>query len=112
MLAELHPKEKLGEVIKPTLRYIQHPAHLVKTYDRSNLRPDLLAGLTVAVILLPQGIAFALIAELPPQMGLYAAIIGAIFGGLWGSSNQMHTGPANAISLLVFSTLSGFYAVS
>ncbi len=61
--------------------------------------------------MLPQAIAFAIIAELPPQMGLYAAIIGAIFGGLWGSSNQMHTGPANAISLLIFSTLSGLYAV-
>lgn len=111
MIAELGPKLKLGEIVKPTLRYIQHPAQMIRTYDRSNLRPDLLAGLTVAVILLPQGIAFALIAELPPQMGLYAAIIGAIFGGLWGSSNQMHTGPANAISLLVFSTLSGLYAV-
>ncbi len=111
MLAELSPKINFGEIIKPTLRYIQHPVDLIKSYDRANLRPDLIAGLTVAVILLPQGIAFALIAELPPQMGLYAAIIGAIFGGLWGSSAQMHTGPANAISLLVFSTLSGLYAV-
>jgi SulP family sulfate permease len=111
MLAELDLKLKFGEIVKPTFRYIKHPADMIRTYDRDNLRPDLLAGLTVAVILLPQGIAFALIAELPPQMGLYAAIIGAIFGGLWGSSNQMHTGPANAISLLVFSTLSGLYAV-
>jgi SulP family sulfate permease len=111
MLAELHPKKNFSEVVKPTLRYIQHPADLIRTYDRSNLRPDLFAGLTVAVILLPQSIAFALIAELPPQMGLYSAIVGAIFGGLWGSSNEMHTGPANAISLLIFSTLSGLYAV-
>lgn len=111
MLAELNPKAKAGEIIQPALQYVQHPADLIRNYDRDNLRPDLIAGLTVAVILLPQGIAFALIAELPPQMGLYAAIIGAIFGGLWGSSNQMHTGPANAISLLVFSTLSGLYAV-
>jgi len=111
MLAELDLKLRFEEIIKPTFRYIKHPADMIRTYDRNNLRPDLLAGLTVAVILLPQGIAFALIAELPPQMGLYTAIIGAIFGGLWGSSNQMHTGPANAISLLVFSTLSGLYAV-
>jgi SulP family sulfate permease len=40
------------------------------------------AGLTVAVILLPQAIAFAIIAELPPEMGLYAAIVGAIVGAL------------------------------
>ncbi|MBE2221168.1 MAG: sulfate permease [Anaerolineae bacterium] len=111
MLAELSPKLNIGVLLKPTLQYIQHPVDIIRSYDRSNLRPDLIAGLTVAVILLPQGIAFALIAELPPQMGLYAAIIGAIFGGLWGSSNQMHTGPANAISLLVYSTLSGLYAV-
>ena len=65
-----------------------------------------MAGLTVAVILLPQAIAFALIAELPPQMGLYAAVIGGIVGALWGSSNQIHNGPTNAISLLVLSTLS------
>ncbi|MFQ5343789.1 MAG: SulP family inorganic anion transporter, partial [Anaerolineae bacterium] len=45
------------------------------------------------------------IAELPPQMGLYAAIVGAIVAALWGSSNQAHTGPANAISLLVLSVL-------
>ena len=85
--------------------YFQNPVRLFRTYDRANLRPDLLAGLTVAVILLPQAIAFAIIAELPPQMGLYAAIVGAIVGGLWGSSNQAHTGPTNAISLLVVSVL-------
>jgi SulP family sulfate permease len=57
------------------------------------------------VVLLPQAIAFALIAELPPQVGLYTAIVGGIIAALWGSSNQIHTGPANAISLLVLSSL-------
>lgn len=85
--------------------YFQNPVRLFRTYNRANLQPDLIAGLTVAVILLPQAIAFAIIAELPPQMGLYAAIIGAIVGGLWGSSHQAHTGPTNAISLLVVSVL-------
>jgi SulP family sulfate permease len=64
-----------------------------------------MAGLTVAVILLPQAIAFSLIADLPPQMGIYTAVIAAIISGLWGSSHQTHTGPANAISLLVLSIL-------
>jgi len=86
-------------------KYLLHPVQFVKTYDRTNMRPDIVAGLTVAVILLPQAIAFALIAELPPEMGLYAAIVGAIIGALWGSSNQIHTGPTNAISLLVLSSL-------
>jgi SulP family sulfate permease len=81
------------------------PVRLFEGYQRENLRPDLIAGLTVAVILLPQAIAFALIAELPPQMGLFTAIVGAAVGALWGSSNQSHTGPTNAISLLVLSVL-------
>lgn len=59
----------------------------------------------MAVILLPQAIAFALVAELPPEMGLYTAIVAAVVGALWGSSHQIHTGPTNAISLLVLSTL-------
>ena len=58
--------------------YFLQPLRLFQTYERRNLRSELIAGLTVAVILLPQAIAFALIAELPPQMGLYAAIIGAV----------------------------------
>jgi SulP family sulfate permease len=92
------------------LAHIPHfflePVRLFKTYDvRGNLRPDLIAGLTVAVILLPQAIAFALIAELPPEMGLYAAVVAAVVGALWGSSNQVHSGPTNAISLLVLSVL-------
>ncbi len=85
--------------------YFARPVRLFQTYDRANLRPDLIAGLTVAVILLPQAIAFALIVELPPQMGLFAAIVGAVVGALWGSSRQLHTGPTNAISLLVLSVL-------
>lgn len=85
--------------------YFSKPVRFFKTYDRNNFRPDFMAGLTVAVILLPQAIAFALIAELPPAMGLYAAIVGAVIGALWGSSNQLHTGPTNAISLLVLSAL-------
>ncbi len=96
--------------IKTTLgsigRYLSEPYFMVRGYDRGHFRPDLVAGLTVAVILLPQAIAFAIIAELPPEMGLYAAIIGGIAGALWGSSNQIHNGPTNAISLLVLSTLS------
>jgi SulP family sulfate permease len=85
--------------------YFLQPLRLFQTYERRNLQPDLMAGLTVAVILLPQAIAFAIIAELPPEMGLYTAIVGAVVGALWGSSNQIHTGPTNAISLLVLSVL-------
>ncbi|MGC9333584.1 MAG: SulP family inorganic anion transporter [Anaerolineae bacterium] len=81
------------------------PLPLFRGYQLSSVRPDLIAGLTVAVILLPQAIAYALIAELPPQTGLYAAIVAAIVGALWGSSNHLQTGPTNASSLLVLSSL-------
>lgn len=109
MLASLGAKINLANALEPVSHYFQRPVHLFREYDRDNLKPDLVAGITVAVILLPQAIAFALIADLPPQMGLYTAIIGGIMGALWGSSAQMFTGPANAISLLVLSTLSGLF---
>lgn len=91
--------------ILPVLRYLQQPVTLFREYDRANLRPDLIAGLTVGVILLPQAIAFALLAGLPPRMGLYTAIVGGSVAALWGSSDQLHSGPTNTISLLLLSTL-------
>jgi len=63
------------------------------------LRADLMAGLTGAVVVLPQGVAFATLAGLPPQYGLYAAMLPCIVAALFGSSRLMVTGPANAISL-------------
>jgi len=63
------------------------------------LRADLLAGLTGAVVVLPQGVAFATLAGMPPQYGLYAAMVPCIVAALFGSSRLMVTGPANAISL-------------
>ncbi len=88
-----------------TSGYFYRPIVLIRDYDRQNLRADALAGLTVAVVLLPQAIAFAMIAELPPAMGLYTAIITTIVGALWGSSNHLNTGPTNTTSLLVLSIL-------
>ncbi len=85
--------------------YFARPWAVLRGYDGENLRPDLLSGLTVAVVLLPQAIAYAMIAELPPQMGLYTAIVTAVVGALWGSSRHLHTGPTNAASLLVLSSL-------
>ena len=88
------------------LFYLLRPVRLLRDYPARNLRADLVAGLTVAVVLLPQGIAFALIAQLPPQVGLYTTMVGAIVGALWGSSSLNHTGPTSALSLLVLSVLS------
>lgn len=79
----------------------------IRNYSVPNVRLDLVAALTVAVVAVPQSMAYALIAGLPVQYGLYAAIVPCIVGSLWGSSAQLVTGPTNAISLVVFSTLSG-----
>lgn len=67
--------------------------------DPSTVRADLLAGLTGAIVVLPQGIAFATLAGMPPQYGLYAAMVPCLVAALFGSSRLMVTGPANAISL-------------
>lgn len=86
------------------------PLAIARTYAPSALRPDLIAGLTVAIISLPQAIAYALVAGLPPQMGLYAAIIIPIVAALWGSSSQVQSSPTTALSLLVLSSLSATFA--
>lgn len=90
---------------RENLTFFARPLSVVRAYRRDALWPDLVAGATVAVVLLPQAIAYALVAELPPQVGLYAAIVAPIVGALWGSSAHLHTGPTNAASLLVLSSL-------
>jgi len=74
--------------------------------DRQTLRADLIAAITGAVIVLPQGVAFAMIAGLPPQYGLYTAIVTPIIAALFGSSKHLVSGPTTAISIVVFSTVS------
>lgn len=73
---------------------------------RKTLKDDLLAGFTGALIVLPQGVAFATIAGLPPQYGLYAAMVPAVIGALFGSSWHLVSGPTTAISIAVFAALS------
>ena len=70
------------------------------------LHSDLLAGMTGAVIVLPQGVAFAIIAGLPPEYGLYTAIVPAIVAALFGSSFHLVSGPTTAISIVLFTTVS------
>ncbi len=74
--------------------------------NRSTLRADLIAGFTGAVIVLPQGVAFAVIAGLPPEYGLYTAMITPIVAALFGSSLHLISGPTTAISIVVFSSVS------
>lgn len=72
------------------------------------IKADLWAGLTGAVIVLPQGVAFAAIAGLPPQYGLYAAMVPVIIAALFGSSLHLVSGPTTAISLVILANVSLF----
>lgn len=101
-LAEVTP---VLAALKPVPYFFARPVRIFQSYRYSYLQADLLAGLTVGVVLLPQAIVFAILAGLPPQMGLYSAIVAAIVGALWGSSNHLHSGPTNTASILVLSTL-------
>ena len=76
--------------------------------DRRTVSADLMAGLTGAVVVLPQGVAFATIAGMPPEYGLYAGIVPAIVAALFGSSWHLVSGPTTAASLVLFSSLSGW----
>ncbi len=69
-------------------------------------KSDTVAALTGALIVLPQAVAFATIAGLPPEYGLYAAMVPAIVAALWGSSWHLVSGPTTAISIVVFASIS------
>jgi len=75
---------------------------------RSSSRADALAGITGALIVLPQAVAFATIAGLPPEYGLYAAMAPAIVAALFGSSWHLVSGPTTAISIAVFASVSPY----
>ncbi len=77
----------------------------LKGYQISTFRSDALAGVTVAVVLIPQAMAYAMLAGMPPVYGLYAAAVTPIIGALWGSLRQLATGPIAIMSLLVLTTL-------
>ncbi|MDR3659511.1 MAG: SulP family inorganic anion transporter [Mycobacterium sp.] len=77
----------------------------LQSYSRALARRDLIAGLTVAAISLPQGMAYALIAGVDPKFGVYSAIVVTAVASIFGSSSHLINGPTSAISLLVFSSL-------
>ena len=74
--------------------------------NKQSFRSDAMAGLTGAIVVLPQGVAFATIAGMPPEYGLYAGMIPAIIAALFGSSWHLVSGPTTAASIVLFSSLS------
>lgn len=75
-------------------------------YRRTDLPSDLVAGIVTAIMLIPQSMAYAQLAGLPPQVGLYASVIPLIIYALLGTSGQLSVGPVAITSLLVFSGVS------
>ncbi|MEZ4443808.1 MAG: solute carrier family 26 protein [Polyangiaceae bacterium] len=73
----------------------------LRGYDRQNAKGDLAAGLTTAVMLIPQGMAYAMLAGLPPIYGLYASLLPLVVYALFGTSRQLAVGPVAMVSLLV-----------
>ena len=95
------------------LAWAKNHVNLFPWRDRvtpSNVRDDFFAGITNAAVVLPQGVAFAAIAGLPPEYGLYTAMITPVVAALFGSSYVMISGPTTAISAVVFAALSPLYA--
>jgi len=85
--------KKIKELI-PILEWLPN-------YNSSRLKGDFIAGITVAIILIPQGIAYALIAGLPPIYGLYCALVPQLVYAIFGSSRQVAIGPVAMDSLIV-----------
>jgi len=89
----------IGEPLQPLLATL-------RAYDRQKLRSDLRAGLTMAVVEVPQAMAYAVVAGVPPQYGLYTSIVQGALAALFTSNERLTTGPTNTQSLLVAAVVS------
>ena len=74
-------------------------------YDRSCLRSDVIAGVTVTALIVPKNLGYAEIARVPIENGLYAAAAGAILYGIFGTSRQISTGPSSALAAVAGSAV-------
>src|SRR5690606_27823956 len=101
----LHDSAYGADVFKPTSSI---PAvQWLRTYPRQAFPNDLMAGIITAVLLVPQGMAYAVLAGLPPQVGLYASILPPIIYALLGTSRTLSVGPVSVAALLVANALAG-----
>ena len=77
----------------------------LKTYTRQDFNSDLFAGIITAILLIPQGIAYAILAGLPPQLGLYASILPPVLYALFGTSRTLSVGPVSIAAIMIASAL-------
>ena len=78
----------------------------IREYQIKHLSADLLAGILVTILVLPQSLAYAILAGLPPQLGLYASIFPVFVYAIFGSSNIQAVGPVAITAIMTFSVLS------
>src|ERR1700730_2789792 len=83
------------------------PAQWLREYRADFLRGDVIAGVTLAAYAIPVSLAYATLAGLPPQVGVYGYLLGGLGYALLGSSRQLAIGPTSAISLMIAGTLGG-----
>lgn len=83
------------------------PFEWLKSYNSKILRNDILSGITLAAYGIPVSLAYATLAGLPPQYGIYGYLLGGLFYAMLGSSRQLAIGPTSAISLLIGTTIAG-----
>src|SRR5512142_1281152 len=81
------------------------PATWLAEYRSAWLRPDAIAGITLAAYAVPVSLAYATLAGLPPQVGIYGYMLGGVGYALLGSSRQLAIGPTSAISLMIAATV-------
>lgn len=83
-----------------------------RSYNKEFLRPDVIAGITVGAFTIPEAIAFVSLAGLPPEVGLYSAVVGLLVYMILGSSRQLSIGPTSTLSILVGATLGSLMIVN
>jgi SulP family sulfate permease len=93
------------EISDSFLRMARQPLDAARNYSLAKLRSDVIAGLTVSVVAVPQSMAYAVIAGVPAQYGLYTVIIQCLIGSLFNSNPHLSVGPINTQSLLVAATV-------
>ena len=101
-------------MLKRVQDWIRHSFYIATwapDYDRLSLQADAMAGLTVGVMLIPQAMAYSVIAGLPPIYGLYAALVPPVVYPLFGSSRQMAVGPTALDMLILGAGLSAFVSL-
>src|SRR5918994_1997501 len=99
-------KDSFATRLAPHLTHLFPFLYWWPRVNRVTLRADAIAGAIGAIIVLPQGVAFATIAGMPPEYGLYAALVPAIVAALFGSSWHLVSGPTTAISIVIYATVS------